>query len=334
MNNSTHINYGDLASCPHAVSIFFTTVMAIISIAAFFGNILVIAAVYKTSSLKTSTNYYYVNMAVSDFLVSLTTCPLYLTRTTMTNTGESLLQGALGTFSCKVGAYFRIVSHIVSILNLVLIAVDRFIAIAFPLKATFITRKVRAVLLLATWLIPMAYCFPIFYNARLGQETRCRAVWNGLANMAFAVSAIVIYNFVPLVAITAIYSRIMQVLRTRTRPDYAAKGTNLQRKRTEQNQNVMKIFKCIVATYFICLFPFGVYHMLENTITIADKCRVIEGFCDYIFPFFSTAINPIIYFHVVPIFAVLLKSCVPIYTVNVVHVVMPQITKKMFPYRN
>ena len=311
MNNSTHINYGDFASCPHAVSIFFTTAMASINIAAFFGNILVIAAVYKTSSLKTSTNYYYVNMAVSDFLASLTTWPMYLTSRAMTNTGESILQGALGTFCCKVGAYFRTVSHLVSVLNLVLIAVDRFIAIVFPLKATFITGKVRAVLLLATWLIPTAHCVPIFQVATVGQKTFCKTAWNDLAKMVYIVSAVVIYDFVPLIAIIAIYSRIMQVLRRRTRPDYAAKGTNLQRKRQEQNQNVMKIFKSIVAMYFICIFPFGVYNMLGSMTTIADKCKFIDGFCDIIFPFLSTAINPIILFSCSTNFRGALKKLCP-----------------------
>ena len=59
------------------VCIVFTTVLAIISLAAFIGNILLMTVVYKTPSL--STNYYYVNMAVSDFLSSLTLWPLYLT---------------------------------------------------------------------------------------------------------------------------------------------------------------------------------------------------------------------------------------------------------------
>ena len=199
-----------------------------------------------------------------------------------------------------------------SVLSLVLIAVDRFIAIVFPFKATFITRKVRAVLLLATWLIPMAHCVPIFQFFTIGQKKFCKTAWHGLAKMIYSLSVVVLYDFVPLIAIIAIYSRIMQVLRRRrTRPDYAAKGTNLQRKRTEQNQNVMKIFKSIVATYFICLFPFGVYTILVRTITITDKCQVIEGFCYYIFPFLSTAVNPIILFSCSTNFRGALKNLIP-----------------------
>ena len=75
LDNATVMESNDRASCTYAISIFFTTTMALISLAAFIGNILVIASVYKTPRLRTSTNYYYVNMAASDFLSSLATWP-------------------------------------------------------------------------------------------------------------------------------------------------------------------------------------------------------------------------------------------------------------------
>ena len=156
MNNSTHTTE---ASCRQTVSIFFTATMAIIGTAAVIGNTLVIIIVCKTPSLRTCTNYYYVNVAVSDFLSSLATVPLYLSHEIITSSG-SLLKGSLATYGCKVGVYIRMVSAITSILSLVLVAVDRFIGIVFPLNATLITRNIRTVLVISTWLISMAYCIP------------------------------------------------------------------------------------------------------------------------------------------------------------------------------
>ena len=92
-------------------------------LAAFIGNILVMTVVFKTPSLRTSTNYYYVNMAVSDFLSSLTLWPLYLTDEIITPRG-SLIKGPMATVGCKVGVYVRVVSTSVSILSLVLTATD------------------------------------------------------------------------------------------------------------------------------------------------------------------------------------------------------------------
>ena len=99
MSNSTFNSFGDQESCRFGISVFFTTLMAVISVAAFTGNILVIVAVCKTPGLRTSTNYYYVNMAVSDFFSCLTTWPLYLTDEIVTSSG-SLLQGSLATIGC------------------------------------------------------------------------------------------------------------------------------------------------------------------------------------------------------------------------------------------
>ena len=213
MNSSSNITLNSQASCRLGVSIFFTTAMVIISSAAFIGNILVFVAVYKTPSLRTSTNYYYVNMAVSDFLASLTTWPLYLTNEIITSSG-SLIQGALATVGCKTGIFFRMVSIIVSILSLVLIALDRFIATILPLKAKLVTRKIRAALLLATWLISIAYCIPMFYYFRaekVGQETFCKFSWNRFALMIYYITGLALFDVIPLIAIVILYSRIMRV---------------------------------------------------------------------------------------------------------------------------
>ncbi|XP_078370423.1 melanopsin-like [Oculina patagonica] len=296
MNSSTNIT-----SCPNAVSIFFTTTMAIISLAAFIGNILVVIAVYKTPNLRTSTNFYYVNMAVSDFLSCLTTWPLYLTDEIITSSG-SVLQGSLATFGCKVGVFFRMVSSIVSILSLVLIAVDRFIATVFPLKATLITRKFRAALLFGTWLISIGYCIPMFYYFRVvnvGQETFCQFVWNDLALMIYYITGLALFEVIPLITIIVLYSRIMRALRQRLNPEFNARRSNVEQNRYKQNQNIMKIFKSIVVMLFVWFSLFCVYLILKITfpeLFVKDRCKWILGFAHYVVPLLSTATNPVILF--------------------------------------
>ena len=303
MNNSNRVDSSAIPTCPFSVYIFYTTAMAVISLAAFLGNILVTFVVYKTPSLRTSTNFYYVNMAVSDFLCCVTSWPMYLTDEIIANRG-SLLQGFLATISCKVGVYFKVVSAIVSILNLLLIAVDRCIATAFPLKATLITRKLRASLLFATWFISLVHCIPLFHYHTVkvvGEIKVCRLAWNGLEVSIYFISAMVVYSLAPFIAIIIIYSRIMRVLkRGKTKPDYGTRGNKLQQKRGKQQQhNVMKIFKSIVVAYFVCHLPYGVFFILPKTSNILnnlDKCRFIRTLCYYLLSSLSTAINPIILF--------------------------------------
>ena len=316
MNNFTEINAGNDPWCPsrYAVSAFFTTSMALITSAAFIGNLLVFIAVYKTPSLRTSTNYYYVNMAVSDYLASLTAWPLYLSNEIITVKG-SLFQNPLATVGCKVGMYVRVVSTSVSILNLVLIAVDRFIATVFPLKASQLSSKKRVSLMCATWAISMGYCVPMFYFSKVedvGEERFCRFAWNDeFALMIYYLAGIIGIVIAPLVAIVVLYSRITRVLRQRPKLESGAGNTSVEQKRRNQGQNIMKIFKAIVIAYSVCFLLFCGYLGLKITIPelfVKDRCKWILGFAYFLSPTLSTAINPAILFSFSSNFRLALRS--------------------------
>ncbi|KAL9972304.1 hypothetical protein ACROYT_G018588, partial [Oculina patagonica] len=185
---------------------------------------------------------------------------------------------------------------------MVLIAVDRFVAIVFPLKATLITPKVRAALLFATWLIPIAHCIPTFYYSRLeeiGLQTFCRSGLNTLL-VIYYITSVAIYNVTPLIAIIIIYSRIMRALKRRQQPDLTdANDTNSQQRRSKQIRNVLKIFKSVVVAYFVCICLFGIYSVLDMTLPElhnTDKCNLIRGLFNFLLPLLSTAINPVILF--------------------------------------
>ena len=300
--NSTQINSSDDPRCSETVSVFFTTAMAVITLGALIGNLLVFITVYKNPNLRTSTNYYYVNMAVSDFLASLTSWPLYLTDEIITSKG-SLIQGPLATTGCKVGVYVRMVSSTVSILNLVLIAVDRFIATVYPLKATLLSSKIRISLMFAVWLIAMGYCVPMFYFFKVedvGEETFCRLAWDDtLAIAIYHTVGLIMLTIAPLITIVILYSRIMRALRQRPNPECSAGSSTAEQKRRKQSQNIMRIFKSIVVAYCVCLVPFMVYVILRMTfpeLFTKDKCKWILGFSYFVFPSLSTAINPVILF--------------------------------------
>ena len=328
MNNFTHTDPSGSASCPYAVSVFFTTVMALISVAGFIGNILVIFIVYKIPNLRTSTNFYYVNMAASDLIASVTIWPLYLTDEIITS-GGSLLQEPLATAACQVGIFFRLASTIVSILSLVLIAVDRFIAIVFPLKATLITSKLRAALLFSTWLISTAYCFLAPYHSRVrkvGGETFCRFAWNELASTIYYITGLMLFTVTPLIIIIVLYLRIMRSLKRRVQPHTNTRSSSLQKNRTRQNQNVMKIFKSIVIAYFVTYSFFCVYFILKVALpelSYEDRCKLILGFTYFVFPSLSTAINPVILFSFTSNFRQALRrlNLFPFRFANSVHVV-------------
>lgn len=298
--NTSDVTDPGHSSCPIAVSIFFSTTMALITLAAFIGNILVIFSVYKTPCLRTTANYYYVNMAVSDFFSSLATWPLYLVNEIVTTKG-SLFQGPWADVGCKLGVFVRLSSSSVSILSMVLIAVDRFIAIVLPLKSVLLTGKLRAGLLLITWVISTSTISPtLYYNKveTVGEETYCRFAWNPFSIMIFYITTMTMINVIPLITITILYSRILRVLQS-PKEGHQTESTLSAVKKRQQHKNIMKIFRSIVIAYFICFFLFCVYLILKITFAqlfVKDKCRWILGFAYFVLPSLSTAVNPVILF--------------------------------------
>ena len=300
MDNSSHVSNGP---CPLAVSVFFTTVLAIISLAAFIGNISLMTVVFfKTPSLRTSTNFYYVNTVVSDFLSSLLSWPLYFTDEIIISPGI-LIQGPLATVGYKIGVYVRL-STSVSILRLLLIATDRYIPIVFPFKTSLLlSRKVRITTLVAAWAVSMGYSFPMLHFSKVedvGEERFCRFAWNDTVTLIiYYVSGITMINVVPRIVIVILYSRFMETLskKINSRPLFGS--INSEGKRNKEMQNIMKIFKSIVIAYTACFFLLCVYLMLKMffpEILTKDKCKWILGFSYFVFLLLSTAINPIILF--------------------------------------
>ena len=146
MNNSSNVDFEVQSTCSNVVSTSLTSIISFVSVSAFVGNILVTAVFLMFTTIRTSTNYFIVNMAVSDLLSAFTNWPLYVMDGMLTR--RHMIDDPMATILCKLGLYSRAVSQAVSILSLELIVVDRFIAIVLPFQSIRITRRLRALLML------------------------------------------------------------------------------------------------------------------------------------------------------------------------------------------
>ena len=303
MNNSTVQPpgvYGPGPPCSAMISMLFTVLLSTISLAAFIGNLLVMACFVNTQSLRTSTNYYIVNMAVSDLLCVCFNWPLYAAEGMLT--ARVFIAGPVATVVCKLGMYFRGISQVVSVLSLILIAMDRYVAIVFPLKITMLARgRIRLTLLVLSWIIPVICGFPYFLYTkivRVDDQIFCRIVWDKLVHAIFNFTGFVVFYCAPIFAITILYTRIVKTVRNR--PNTADKSQDhLASKRQQQNQKITKILISIVVAFFICWTPLCIYlalKMFHPDLFVRDKCMVMVALFFYLFPSLSTAINPFILF--------------------------------------
>ena len=141
-----------------------TVTLCLILIVSLAGGSLIVMIVYKTPNLRKPINYFIANMASSDLLFPIFTIPWNLSRL---HTTSLLIGGPLGQAFCKLVPFFGEVSIGVSIQNLILIAVDRFGAVVFPLRSPLIRSKLCPFFILATWIVAVAVSWPYLFTEEL-----------------------------------------------------------------------------------------------------------------------------------------------------------------------
>ena len=127
----------------------------LIFVASLLGNSFTGIIVYKTQTLRKPINFFIVTMAMSDLLF-----PIYLFPSKVTHlyANSWLISGPLGQALCTLVIILANVSTIAFVQSLILIAVDRFGAVKFPLRSPLISSKLCPFFIVATWIIAMAVC--------------------------------------------------------------------------------------------------------------------------------------------------------------------------------
>ena len=170
------------------------------------GNTVIGIIVYKTKTMRKPINFLIVNMAMSDLLIPIFLIPwdiqlLYIK--------SWLIGGPLGQALCKLVYILPLVSLSVSIQSLVLIAVDRFGAVVFPLRSPLISSKLCPIFILATWIVAMAAYSPSLFAVKLVEYPGglvCDLLWKdvfgeSLSFEHYTMSILMIFYLIPLVLI-------------------------------------------------------------------------------------------------------------------------------------
>ena len=129
-----------------------------------------------------------------------------------------LISGPVDQVLCKLRFFLSAVSSIVSVQSLVLIAVDRFGAVVFPLRSPLIRSKLCPFFILATWIIAVAVSSP--YLFAFGKVRSCVPGWYEVmedsSSYADYFSALVVkFIYVPIALLPVIiYSVIVIKLKT------------------------------------------------------------------------------------------------------------------------
>ena len=225
------------------------------------GNTFIGIIVYKTKTMRKAINFFIVNMAMSDLLVSLILFPRVVMRLYL---DSWLIGGPLGQALCKLVNFLADVSNAVSIQSLVLIAADRFGAVVYPLRPSVFCSKRHRLFILGTWIVALAIHSPNLFAFKLVEYPEglsCVWKWHEVFGESssyetYFVAMMVTFNFIPLVLIAILYIIIYIKLKSQKIP--GEQSANTGQKRQQRERNVLKMAIAIVIGFAVCWLPFAI----------------------------------------------------------------------------
>ena len=277
-NVSTAINRTQPLSCsnsPTAEKIGKTFAYCLIFLVSLAGNIAIGIIVYRTKTMKKPINFLIVNMAISDLLLPIFVIPPEIQ---MLYIDSWLIGGPLGQALCKLTYFLTDVSTAVSVQSLVLIAVDRFGAVVYPLRSRLINSKLCPFFILATWIVAMSIQSPKLVAFKLVDYQgglACRFQWNEAFGEYLSIENyfalyLVVFSFIPLVIIAILYIIIYLKLKSQKIP--GEHSVNAGQQRQQRERNVLKMAIAIVVGFAACWLPLSIVWFLSSFASSIQSC--------------------------------------------------------------
>ncbi|XP_035630021.2 trace amine-associated receptor 13c-like [Oncorhynchus keta] len=271
---------------------------SLISAVTAFLNVLVIISISHFKQLHTPTNLLILSLAVSDLLVGLIVIPVVTVAIMEPCWG-------FGEYFCVFQFYISCLCTSLSLGNLVLISIDRYIAVCDPLlyhsKIT-ITRIICC--------ISITWCYCIIYRAAIMKISVKIQVPSSCLKECFIVEELIWVNIIDLVftmavpcsIIITLYLKIFVVARSQARKVFSKEAASVSGVKTVQanksETKAAKTLSIVVFTYLSCWIPFFFFYLVN-----LDSSSLFFSFL----PLCNSLINPIIYAFFYPWFKVTAK---------------------------
>ena len=261
LNTTVTTNQTQPSNCLHdiqAAKIGYTIAYCLIFVFCLAGNSFIGIIVYKTKSMRKPINFLIVNMAMSDLLYPIFVIPK---RIQVLYTNFWLIDGPVGQVLCKLVPFLQDISAAVSFQSLVLIAVDRFGAVVYPLRSPLISSKLCPFFILATWIVAMTVFSPDLVAFKLVEYQGgvvCALKWNDvlgkfMSNANYFLAVYIAFLYTPWLLIATLYTIILLKLKSQKIPFKLSGSARQQRVKNERN--VLKMAIAIVAGFGICWLP-------------------------------------------------------------------------------
>ncbi|XP_012145303.1 tachykinin-like peptides receptor 86C [Megachile rotundata] len=265
------------------------------------GNIIVIWIVLAHRRMRTVTNYFLVNLSIADLMMSLLNCAfnfIFLLNS----------DWPFGVVYCTINNFVAHVTVASSVLTLVVISFDRYMAIMRPLKHRM-SRKRTVIIVFLIWTISSVLALPcLLYSTTESRRysngrsrISCYLLWpdgsylNSKIEYFYNLVFLSVTYLIPMTVMAICYSFMGRKL-------WGSKSigelTYNQKKSIKSKRKVVKMFIIVVTIFAICWLPYQaififLYHHRHFTETSYIQ-HVYLSF--YWFAMSNAMVNPIIYY--------------------------------------
>ncbi|RVE59795.1 hypothetical protein OJAV_G00192060 [Oryzias javanicus] len=274
-------------------------VILAVGITGMLGNFLVIYAFSRSRSLRTPSNIFIINLAVTDFLMCLTQTPIFF----ITSMHKHWIFGKKG---CELYAFCGALFGICSMMTLMVIAVDRCVVITRPLASLGAMSNKKALsFVAAAWVYSMGWSLPPFFgwSAYVPEGLMTSCSWDYMtftpSVRSYTMLLFTFVFFIPLFIIIFCYCRIFRAIRHTTRAiaKINCEGTRDSAKKFHKMRSEWKMAKIALIVILLFVISWAPYSCAALT--------AFAGYADLLTPYMnsvpaviakaSAIHNPIIY---------------------------------------
>ncbi|KAM3831128.1 melanopsin [Vipera latastei] len=278
------------------------------------GNLLVLYAFYSNKRLRTPANYFIMNLAASDFLMSATQAPVCFFN-------SMHKEWVLGDTGCNFYAFCGALFGITSMMSLLAISVDRYLVITKPLQSLKRSSKKRSfIIIMFVWLYSLAWSVcPLFgWSSYIPEGLMISCTWDYVsyspANRSYTMLLCCCVFFIPLIIIFHCYLFMFLTIRSTGRNVQKLGSTSKRKQSSSQSikseWKLAKVAFVAIVVYVVSWSPYA----CVTLIAWAGYARVLTPYSKSVPAVIAKASaihNPIIYAIIHPSYRKTIRKAIP-----------------------
>ncbi|KAG1930432.1 neuropeptide Y receptor type [Pimephales promelas] len=271
------------------------------------GNLLVCFIVLKNRQMRTVTNIFILNLAISDLLVGILCLPITLV--------DNLITGwPFDVVICKMSGLVQGASVSASVFTLVAIAVERFRCIVYPFQRK-LTQRQAIISIASIWALAVAIMCPSAVTLTVSQEVlhfmvdrdnvtyplfTCWEAWPERSMRKIYTTVLFSHIYLaPVTLIGIMYTRIAIKLVKSPASIRDARAEDENRRVFRRKLRVVNMLLMVALLFTVSWLPLWILMMLTDYGNLSPAH--LDMVAVYIFPFahwlafFNSSVNPVVY---------------------------------------